>query len=83
MNVLEVIYHLRFNRWQCAVFWRCTVDDLYQLDDRLFSAGHRLSSHRHYDAGSAGLLHVGGVPQWQSIKSTSVVTLAESVTRRR
>ena len=62
MNLLD-IYHLRLSRWQCAVFWRYSVDDLYQLDDGIYCAGYRLSSHRHHDAGRTGLLHVGGVSQ--------------------
>lgn len=33
MNLLEVIYHLRFSRWQCTVFWRDSVDDFHELDD--------------------------------------------------
>ena len=60
MNLLD-IYHLRLGRWQCAIFWRYSVDDFHQLDDWLYRAGHWLSDHRHHDAGCTGLLHVGGV----------------------
>lgn len=66
MNILELfIYHLRLSHRQCTVFWWCAVDDFHQLDDGLFSAGYRISSHRHHDAGNTGLLHVGGVSRWR------------------
>ena len=83
MNLLEGIYHLGLNRWQCAVFWRCTVDDFHQLDDGIYSAGYRFNSYRNHDASCTDLLHVGGVSRWQRIGNTNAATLTVNATKRR